>query len=92
MPEKRTGYKSRHHETFDSTVRELLKGIGKTTDYDLFHAELLRETGKFDEATEVLLGHTAEEDQWVVEAMLKHIDRKDKLPFLLIENGKKVDC
>ncbi|MDE5849806.1 MAG: hypothetical protein K2H38_06670 [Muribaculaceae bacterium] len=78
-------------ETFDSTVRELLKGIGKTSDYELFHAELLRETGKFDEATEVLRGHTAEEDQWVVEAMLKHIDRKDKLPFLLIEEGKKVD-
>ncbi|MDE7347172.1 MAG: hypothetical protein K2N48_10605 [Muribaculaceae bacterium] len=78
-------------EIFDSTVRDLLKGIGKTKDYDLFHAELLRETGRFDEASEVLLMHADEEDQWVVEAMLKHIERRDKLPFLLIENGDRVE-
>ena len=78
-------------EIFDSTVKELLKGLDKTKDYNLFHAELLRETGRFDEATETLLRHTADEDQWVVEAMLKHIERKDKLPFLLIENGNIVE-
>lgn len=78
-------------EIFDSTVQELLRGIRKTSDFDLFHAELLRETGRFEEATGVLLGHTAEEDQWVVEAMLRHIERRDTLPFLLIERGNRVD-
>lgn len=76
---------------FESTVTELLEGIGNSSDYDLFHAELLRETGRFEEATARLLQHADEEDRWVVEAMLKHIERKDKLPFLLIENGNRVD-
>lgn len=75
---------------FESTVEELLDGIDSSKDYDLFHAELLRETGRFDEATQILLLDATEEDRWVVEAMLKHIERKDMLPFLLIENGEIV--
>lgn len=78
-------------EIFESTVHQLLKGICKSSDYDLFHAELLREIGRFDEATDVLLKHADEEDQWVVKAMLKHIERKDTLPFLLIEKGNRVE-
>ena len=76
---------------FKDTVRELLKGIDSSADYELFHAELLRETGRFDEARDMLLRHHAEDDRWVVEAMLRHIEGKDMRPFLLIENGEKVD-
>lgn len=75
---------------FEATVLELLEGIDSSADYDLFHAELLRETGRFDEAREILLSHTADDDRWVTESMLRHIDAKDTLPFLLIENGNKV--
>ena len=75
---------------FEATVRELLEGIDSAPDYDLFHAELLRETGRFEEARDILLRHTAEDDRWVVEAMLRHADEKDVLPFLLIENGNIV--
>lgn len=75
---------------FDATVKELLEGIEVSTDYDLFHAELLREIGKFEESTAILMNHTQEEDQWVVEAMLRHISNKDTLPFLLIEHGERV--
>lgn len=75
---------------FDATVQELLEGIGTSSDYDLFHAELLRETGRFEEAKEILHKNTAEDDRWVVEAMLRHISDGDTLPFLLIENGNRV--
>lgn len=75
---------------FDATVQELLEGIGTSSDYDLFHAELLRETGRFEEAKEILHRNTAEDDRWVVEAMLRHISDGDTLPFLLIENGERV--
>ena len=77
-------------DVFEVTVRELLEGIDTSADYDLFHAELLRETGRFDEAREILLKHSSAEDRWVVEAMLKHIERRDALPFLLIENGTRI--
>ena len=75
---------------FESTVQELLEGIGTSADYDLFHAELLRETGKFQEAREILEKHEEDDDRWVVKAMLRHIDNEDSLPFLLIEDGNPV--
>ena len=81
---------SEDKDLFDTTVKELLDGIVSSADYDLFHAELLRETGRFEEASDILLKHTTKEDRWVVEAMLRHIDNKDTLPFLLIENGDRV--
>lgn len=71
-------------------IEELLNGIDQSADYELFHAELLRETGRFDEAKEVLSHHTSEEDRWVVDAMLRHINEKDTLPFLLIKEGEVV--
>ncbi|MDE6019360.1 MAG: hypothetical protein K2G85_11190 [Muribaculaceae bacterium] len=76
---------------FESTVKELLDGIDTSADYDLFHAELLRETGRFEEAMEILKQHSSSDDVWVVEAMLRHIDDKDTLPFLLIENGNMIN-
>ncbi|MDE5840171.1 MAG: hypothetical protein K2H49_04555 [Muribaculaceae bacterium] len=75
---------------FESTVQELLEGKGTSADFDLFHAELLRETGRFQEAREILEKHEEEDDRWVVKAMLRHIDNEDSLPFLLIENGNQV--
>lgn len=75
---------------FASTIEELLDGIDKSEEYDMFHAELLRESGRFDEAKNILEGHTAKDDQWVVEAMLRHIEAQDPMPFLLINNGNIV--
>lgn len=75
---------------YQNTIAELLDGIEKSEDYELFHAELLRESGRFEEAKEVLSNHKSEKDRWVVEAMLKHIDHRDTAPFLLVENGNQV--
>ncbi|MDE6638006.1 MAG: hypothetical protein K2K32_07210 [Muribaculaceae bacterium] len=75
---------------FETTVQELLDWIDTSADYDLFHAELLRESGRFEEAREILTQHHEEDDRWVVEAMLKHISDRDTLPFLLIKNGNRV--
>ena len=75
---------------YQNTIEELLDGIDKSEDYELFHAELLRESGRFNEAKKVLLNHRSEDDKWVVNAMLKHIDQGDTAPFLLIENGNQV--
>ena len=71
-------------------IEELLNGIDQSADYELFHAELLRETGRFEEAKEVLSHHTSEEDRWVVDAMLRHINDEDTKPFLLIKEGEVV--
>ncbi len=78
-------------ETFVATVNELLEGIDKAKDYDLFHAELLREIGRFEDAKAILINHTEEDNQWVAESMLRHIERGDTLPFLLISNGDKIE-
>lgn len=72
------------------TINELLDGIDQSEDYELFHAELLREIGKFDEAKKILLNHKSEDDKWVVEAMLKHIEQCDTAPFLLVENVNQI--
>lgn len=74
---------------FEATVQELLDGIDTSADYDLFHAELLRETGRFEEAREILKQHIEEDDIWIVDAMVRHIEDGDILPFLLIENGER---
>lgn len=77
-------------QIYKDTIAELLDGIDQSEDYELFHAELLRESGRFEEAKEVLLKHKSEEDKWVVDAMLKHIEQTDTAPFLLVENGNQV--
>lgn len=77
-------------ELFETTIHELLEGIDSSKGYELFHAELLRETGRFEESKEILANHDNEDDHWVVEGMIRHIDNADTLPFLLIENGNIV--
>lgn len=77
-------------ELYNKTIEELLDGIDQSEDYELFHAELLRETGRFDESRQILLKHKSDEDKWVVDAMLNHIEKNDAEPFLLIENGNVV--
>ncbi len=75
---------------FATTISELLEGIERTEEYDMFHAELLRESGRFAEAKKILEGHTSDDDRWVVDAMLRHIEGRDTMPFLLINNGEIV--
>lgn len=75
---------------YNKVIEELLDGIEQSADYDLFHAELLRETGRFEEAKKVLSRLKSEEDQWVVDAMIRHINDKDTLPFLLVKGGEVV--
>ncbi len=76
---------------YQQVIEELLDGIEQSADYELFHAELLRETGLFEEAKEILSHHTNEDDKWVIDAMLRHINDKDPAPFLLIEKGEVRD-
>lgn len=75
---------------YNKVIQELLDGIEETADYELFHAELLRETGRFEEAKEVLMRHNQEEDRWIVESMLLHIESRDTHPFLLVKDGEIV--
>ena len=75
---------------FNKVVWEMLVAVGKAPDLYLFYAELLREVGRLDDAKKVLLQHEREEDQCIVDAMLRHIEENDTLPFLLIDNGKEV--
>lgn len=90
-PEKVAFPPSGEDEAFyRQVIKELLDGIDQSTDYELFHAELLRETGRFKEAKEVLSRHKSEEDKWVVDAMIRHINERDTIPFLLIDNGEIV--
>ena len=76
---------------YQQVIKELLDGLDHSADYELFHAELLRETGRFEEAKEVLFRHKSEEDKWVVDAMLRHINDGDTMPFLLIEKGEVIE-
>lgn len=73
---------------FKNVINDLLDGIEPSADYELFHAELLREIGRFEEAKEVLSRHKSEGDKWVVDAMAKHINQRDTMPFLLIDKGE----
>ena len=77
-------------ELYEQTITELLNGIDKSSDYELFHAELLRESGRFAEAKEILSRHDGDEDRWVVEAMIKHINALDAEPFLLVKDGNQI--
>ncbi len=78
-------------QIFATTIEALLSGMNSSRDYELFHAELLREIGRFDEAKEILLRHRNEDERWVTEAMLRHIEKEDNLPFLLIICGEKAE-
>lgn len=75
---------------YESVISELLDGIDANPSYELFHAELLRETGHFEDAARILNNHKAEDDNWVVDAMLRHINEKDTEPFLLINKGEMI--
>lgn len=72
-------------------IDELLDGLDTKEDFELFHAELLRESGQYEKAKAVLARHNAQDDKWVVEAMLKHIDKRDSLPFMLINQGRLIN-
>ncbi len=77
---------------YAQTIEALLDDIDQSEapDSALFHAELLRETGRFAEAKEILDKHDVEKDKWIVKAMMTHIDALDTEPFLLVKDGKKL--
>lgn len=54
-------------------------------------AELQRERCEFDEARESLLKAINEKNEWIVGPMLYHCYLSDSSPFLLVENGHKVE-
>ena len=86
-----TSHPSKEEELlYHQVITELLGGIDQSDEFNLFHAELLRESGRFQEAKEVLSRHKIDDDQWVVEAMLQHIEDKDKEPFLLLDGGTQI--
>lgn len=77
-------------ELYDKSIQDMLDGIEENPSYELFHAELLRETCHLDDAARILKNHKSEDDKWMVEAMLRHIKDNDTEPFLLIYKGEKV--
>jgi hypothetical protein len=76
---------------FEDAACELINGMDSSEDYRLFHAELLRELGKFSEAKALLEANESQDNQWIADLMLKHIEDSDKRPFLLIRDGKRVE-
>ena len=76
---------------YRKAITELLEGIDQSNEYNLFHAELLREIGRFQDAKEVLSRHKSDDDQWVVNAMLQHIEDEDTEPFLLLDRGTPIE-
>ena len=73
------------------TIRTLIGIVQDSPDQTLFHAELLRESGRFEEALQVLDNYSAKDDEIdIVNAMKKHIADKDSKPFLLVEDGVNV--
>ena len=75
---------------YHRVIQELIKDSKPTPGGKIFQAELLRETGRFDEAKEILTHLDSEDFQWIINAMLRHIEAKDTLPFLLIEDCNQV--
>lgn len=76
---------------YRQVITELLEGIDQSDEYNLFHAELLREIGRFQEAKKVLARHKSDDDEWVVNAMLRHIEDEDTEPFLLLDRGTPIE-
>lgn len=76
---------------YRQVITELLEGINQSDEYNLFHAELLREIGRFQEARDVLSRHKSDDDEWVVNAMLRHIADEDTKPFLLLDSGTRIE-
>lgn len=90
-PEKDAPTPGEEDETlYRDTIEELLDGIDRSEQYELFQAELLRETGRFAEASAVLRNHKSDDDKWIVDAMLRHIDQSDTAPFLLVKDGDQI--
>lgn len=72
-------------------VQTLIDIVRDSSDQTIFHAELLRETGRFEEALQVLGNYSANaEEIGIVEAMKKHIAERDCKPFLLIGKGQSI--
>ena len=76
---------------FLSIIRDLLHNIDTSTDYELFHSELLRESRQFDEAKAVLAKHKTPDDEWIVRKIVRLCDQQDDSPQLLIKDGEIIE-
>lgn len=73
------------------TLNHLLETMDVIEDNaDLFHAEVLRELGRYEESLVVLSKHDEPEDEWIVDAMRQHIWRLDSAPFKIVDNDNPV--
>ncbi len=78
-------------DIYNSIVDELLSPRLVDMIDPLFHVELLRENGRFDEAVEELQSIPSGEHDWIVDAMKSHIADEDTKPFMLICHGNKLE-
>lgn len=72
-------------------ITTAIKTIGNSEDDRLMKAELLRETGRWQEARKVILSISNNEVKWIVDILLYHIAHKNGNLLPLIINGKKID-
>ncbi|MDO4335940.1 MAG: leucine-rich repeat domain-containing protein [Bacteroidales bacterium] len=68
-----------------------IKLLGTDRDSRITKGELLREREDFKAAREVLLTTISEDVRWIVEPILYFCNSRTRVPFVLMENGKKVD-
>lgn len=68
-----------------------IKTIGDSDNDRLMKAELLRETGRWQEARNILLSISNNELKWIVDILLYHIAHKNGNLLPLIINGKEID-
>ena len=78
-------------DIYNSVVDELLSPPLVNMIDPLFHVELLREAGRFDEAVEALQSIPSGEHDWITDAMKSHIADEDTKPFMLICHGNKLE-
>lgn len=76
---------------FNQVVDELLEDMGATSQKPILQAELLRETGRFDQAREILSKLDLGDRKWVADAILRKADEGNTVPFKLLDNGKRAD-
>ena len=75
---------------FKEVAEELLIEDDKVKFSPLFRTELMRSLGRFEEAKATLLSFSYGKWQWMADALLRHIEDGNVMPFLFIKDGKVV--
>lgn len=78
-------------EIFMNASGIAIKLLGTDRDSRITKGELLREREDFKAAREVLLATMSEDVRWILEPMLYFCNSRTRVPFVLMENGKKID-